>query len=63
MHGGAGAFSDGLNSGNYERERGISVSSVMTNFEHEELAFNPLDSQANGISAHGSQRRHLSVPA
>jgi peptide subunit release factor RF-3 len=34
-----------------ERERGISVSSVEMNFEHEGLAFNLLDAPGHWISA------------
>jgi peptide chain release factor 3 len=35
-----------------ERERGISVSSVVMRFEHEGLAFNLLDTPGHQISAH-----------
>jgi peptide chain release factor 3 len=34
-----------------ERERGISVSSAVTSFEHEGLAFNLLDTPGHQVSA------------
>jgi hypothetical protein len=43
-----------------ERERGISVSSAVMSFEHEELAFNLLDTLGHqDFSLLGFQRGHL----
>jgi peptide chain release factor 3 len=42
-----------------ERERGISVSSAVMSFEHEGLAFNPLDTRGHqDLSPVGFQRGH-----
>jgi peptide chain release factor 3 len=46
-----------------ERERGIAVSSAVTSFEHEGLAFNLLDTPGHqDFSPLGFQRRHLPHP-
>jgi hypothetical protein len=46
-----------------ERERGISVSSAVMNFEHEGLAFNLLDTPGHqDFSPMGFQRGHLPHP-
>jgi peptide chain release factor 3 len=45
-----------------ERERGISVSSAVTSFEHEGLAFSLLDTPGSKISAHWNSARTPAAP-